>query len=505
MLSFLRSPQPPRTNNAGNNPIVYEKGRSSVTFRGPGSDYIMTHRIPPSTKEHGVSIVAPPHHYHIYQDEFFHVQSGVGHFFRGFDKEPFAVLSGDPGATSSASVLAGNFHRFENATQSEDLVVDIHLTPESYENEQRFFRNFFGYLDDCRTAGVAPSLFQLLVFLESADTPVAIPMPFNWLALLASRWFTTLGAYWVLGWHKRRVPYVTGATYLQTLDIWVPLAQDGSTLTPSADTIPPTQPMPWIIYIHGGAWRDPKVDSSSFEQTAIRLLNSLANGEANIAGMASINYRLSSHPMHPTDPSPPRDAAVPTDEARTARHPQHIYDVLASLSYLQELGAAKNYILAGHSCGATLAFQVAMNSSRWALNQRVELTKPNVLVGLNGLYDLPAFLAEPDDSHKALVPVYHAFTSGAFGEDKAAWTAVCPTVVQDWAAEWPEGGRFVLVQSRADSLVPYSQLEIMRKSLEASTPSTWTVDELAADGDHNELWKTGGRLCEILLEIAQGW
>lgn len=210
MLSFLRAQIPPRTNNAANNPIVYENGRSSVTFHRPNSDYIMTHRIPPTTTEHGASITEPPHHYHVYQDEFFRVQSGTGKFYRGFDKEPCAVLSSDPGAKTTAFIKAGQFHRFENASKTEDLVVDIHLAPESYENEQRFFRNFFGYLNDCRNAKVAPSLFQLLVFLASADTPVAIPMPTDWLARLVSRGFTSLGALWgrwVLGYKQNYPEY----------------------------------------------------------------------------------------------------------------------------------------------------------------------------------------------------------------------------------------------------------------------------------------------------------
>lgn len=210
MLSFLRASNPAPTANATNNPIKYDDGRSSVTFRSPGSEFIMTHRIPPTTKEHGVSIVAPPHHYHIYQDETFRVQSGIGHFYRGFDTEPFVELSSQPGAQTTAGVSAGVFHKFENASKTEDLVVDIHLTPETYENEQRFFRNFFGYLDDCRASKRAPNLFQLLVMLNSADTPVAVPTPWLWLSRFLSRLLTTGGALvgkWFLGFKESYPEY----------------------------------------------------------------------------------------------------------------------------------------------------------------------------------------------------------------------------------------------------------------------------------------------------------
>ncbi|KAF9880248.1 hypothetical protein CkaCkLH20_02202 [Colletotrichum karsti] len=210
MLSFLRAAHPVRTNNAANNPIPYEQGRSSVTFSAPGSEYIMTHRIPPTSKENGVSIIQPPFHYHIYQDEFFRVKSGKGNFFRDTDPKPFATLSDEPNGQATASVKAGTYHRFENATETEDLVVDIHLTPESYENEQRFFRNFFGYLDDCKRAGTEPSIFQLFVFLHSADTPLAVPIPIPFLGRLASRVLLVVVAYWgrwVLGYRDTYPEY----------------------------------------------------------------------------------------------------------------------------------------------------------------------------------------------------------------------------------------------------------------------------------------------------------
>lgn len=74
--------------------------------------------------------------------------------------------------------------------------MDIHLTPEDYENEQRFFRNFFGYLDDCKKSKTEPSLFQLLVFLHSADTPLALPLPTEWLGRIVSRIFLIVVASW---------------------------------------------------------------------------------------------------------------------------------------------------------------------------------------------------------------------------------------------------------------------------------------------------------------------
>jgi mannose-6-phosphate isomerase-like protein (cupin superfamily) len=210
MLSFLRATAPPRTNNASNNPIIYENGLSSVTFRAPASQFIMTHRLPPVTPENGTTIIQPPFHYHIYQSEYFNLVSGSGNFYCGTDPKPFVTLSDAPGEPKTASIPAGRYHRFENASETEDLVLDIHLTPEDYENEQRFFRNFFGYLDDCKKAKTAPSLFQLLVFLHSADTPLALPALTEWLGRIFSRVFLIGMAYWgkfVLGYRDNYPEY----------------------------------------------------------------------------------------------------------------------------------------------------------------------------------------------------------------------------------------------------------------------------------------------------------
>ncbi|KJX96013.1 hypothetical protein TI39_contig847g00005 [Zymoseptoria brevis] len=189
-LSFLRAPHPPRTTNAGKDLVIYEKGTSSVQYHNKGSNYMMTHTIPPKHPLEDASIIQPPFHFHIYQTERFQVVEGTANMYFGLDSKPSAVLSSKSGK-NSATLGPKRYHRFENASSTKDLKINIQLDPEDYENEQRFFRNFFGYLDDCKQAKSAPSIFQLFVFLHSADTPLAVPMPFD---------LETLGAYvsWVL-------------------------------------------------------------------------------------------------------------------------------------------------------------------------------------------------------------------------------------------------------------------------------------------------------------------
>ncbi|EKJ76520.1 hypothetical protein FPSE_03280 [Fusarium pseudograminearum CS3096] len=292
------------------------------------------------------------------------------------------------------------------------------------------------------------------------------------------------------GWHKHQAPYTANATYLHTLDVWVPKAT-GSHSLPAPDFVS-RDPGIWVIYIHGGAWRDPLVDSSSFEATALKLLS---DKEAHISGIASINYPLSSHPNHPTHPAPPRDSSQPVDIARTAKHPDHIIAVLAAIAYLQnELGVAHDYVLSGHSCGATLTFQTVMNPDRWGVAPKVK--KPKVIAPLNGLYDLATFINNPPESHEKLQPLYVEFTKNAFGDDETVWRDICPTIVSDWSEEWPEGKAVVFAQSKNDSLVPYSQTELMKEHLRKN--SKLEVIEMVASGDHNDLWKHADEIVVII-------
>lgn len=184
MLSFMRGSNPPRRQSASQAKIFYEDGKSWQEFFPAGSEYACRHSIPPG------SFFQPPPHLHLFQSERFRAVAGVGVWHQPGHPDPAArrtvMRAGDP----PNFLPAGLAHHFENASADETLVVDIGLDPESpaHEVEARFFRNFFGYLDDCRVHGSAPSLFQLELFLWSADTPLAIPVPGpNWLKYYVSR------------------------------------------------------------------------------------------------------------------------------------------------------------------------------------------------------------------------------------------------------------------------------------------------------------------------------
>ena len=320
----------------------------------------------------------------------------------------------------------------------------------------------------------------------------------------------------VTGWQKRGVPYSPGNLALQTLDVWIPPAADATADdSPDAGFFPPG-PRRWVIFLHGGAWRDPTVTSACFSAAAIKLLRRQLRLDSDIAGpslglgLASLNYRLSPHPNYPPAPG------EGDDPSRVARHPDHIADVLTGLAFLQRLGgggmAAPSYVLAGHSCGATLAFQAVMDPARWGLGDEARaVVKPAVVVGLNGLYDLAGFVARPPAGYEGLRAVYEEFTRGAFGDDKRVWRDVCPaTADARWVSEWvgndSENGQrrartAVLVQSTDDTLVPRSQLESMSMCLIGSGAAVH-LREMAAGGEHDDMWQDGGRMAEILWEVV---
>lgn len=73
--------------------------------------------------------------------------------------------------------------------------IHISLTGASGMDES-FFRNIYSYLDDCQAQDIAPSLPQLLLFLDSGECSLAFPGPrwlMGWLSwgmgVVVGRWW----------------------------------------------------------------------------------------------------------------------------------------------------------------------------------------------------------------------------------------------------------------------------------------------------------------------------
>ncbi|KAG5999415.1 hypothetical protein E4U54_001859 [Claviceps lovelessii] len=295
-------------------------------------------------------------------------------------------------------------------------------------------------------------------------------------------------------WQKSQVAYVSCPNQLQHVDVWVPAKYTPCPETLASSWLPGPHTL-WIIYIHGGAWRDPLVTSASFIPTLKSLSTAWLQSRKSPVAFASISYSLSPYPHHPTHPS------NRCDDSRNASHPQHILDVLEAIHFLQSRAKfGNNYILAGHSCGATLAFQTAMNPVRWGTDNAAkdDIEAPLMVLGLNGLYDMPELIENPGGQHNQFRQLYEQFTRNAFGDDEDVWRDISPAFVENWAREWPDGRRVMLVQGTQDDLVPYRQGERMRDSLVGSKSDRLVVELVDGEGQHDEIWQKGILLAKLL-------
>lgn len=181
-------------------------------------------------------------------------------------------------------------------------------------------------------------------------------------------------------------------------------------------------------YIHGGGWRDPKTTKST-GYTLIRQV--ISNSSINAA---TIDYRLSSHPSYP-------------DEDNHAVHPDHLDDVLSALLYLKASHglSEKRYILAGHSAGAALLFQVLAKLADYSFF-------PAAVIGASGVYDFIDVIEE--------YPGYLGLITGPFGEDKEAWKDVSPSSIgRELAGYAGYAGKIVLLHSDDDEVLSWRQTQ----------------------------------------------
>jgi hypothetical protein len=327
------------------------------------------------------------------------------------------------------------------------------------------------------------------------------------------------------------IPYASD-NYLQTYDVF-------PTTSPSNTT--PTSPCSsstyWLIYIHGGFFRDPLVDASSFHATISHLHATTppdSPERALLAGYASINYRLSAHPEHTQQPNTPRFSR------RQAAWPAHLDDVLTALATLQaRYGFGARYILAGHSVGAQLALLAALRcvppppvekrrrrsglaaaqgeeekeEEQGGAQRRKVPEAPTVVLGISGIYDFPLI----HEDH----PEYTALTFGAMrrGEEVLASPA------RYELGEYVRVGvkRVVLAHSRDDGLVPWNQVGAMAavlgercavgqggeiKGISNSSEGGQAgdgefVSVLELKGEHNEIWRDGRESSRAVLEALR--
>ncbi|POS79474.1 hypothetical protein DHEL01_v202126 [Diaporthe helianthi] len=223
----------------------------------------------------------------------------------------------------------------------------------------------------------------------------------------------------------------------------------------------------WLIFIHGGAWRDPRSTFDEAEPTINALLDPtskwhMPDAASRIAGFASLNYRLSPHPDFAQDTD-----TTPSFAARVARHPDHLDDVVSGLRFLQQqLGfgggaSGSGYVLFGHSAGAFLAYQALLGPNLCSRGLGGDFVAPAAVVGFEGIYDLVGLDGRMGGE-------YAGFMEAAFGEDRDGWRAASPATAAGSFGKWAgqKGPRLaVLAHSADDELVDMPEVGTMEERL----------------------------------------
>jgi acetyl esterase/lipase len=315
----------------------------------------------------------------------------------------------------------------------------------------------------------------------------------------------------------QRVQYAS-ENILQSYELFIPppppSTESESAIPPpySEKQNPPTAKKLWIIFIHGGYFRDPSILASSFHATLSLLTDPnspsqpILDLQRHTTGYVSINYRLAPHEAHPQDP-----ATTPAYEMRNARWPEILGDVLGALRHWQgkypetRPGGTEGYVLVGHSVGATLAMNALLHT------QEEGIAPPLGVVGVSGIYDFIKL-------HETF-PGYDAMTRNAV--DEADWEGISVarksrgSIEKAWSTTGDGSGGererkrwLLLAHSKEDSLVDWGQLEAMadvfkaEDSKDEAAAVTVKCDVEEIKGKHNACWEDGSELARVIVRCA---
>lgn len=172
-----------------------------------------------------------------------------------------------------------------------------------------------------------------------------------------------------------------------------------------------------LLFIHGGAWRDPNNTYNDFEDMVGYIRKRIYPRKINLIG---INYRLSPE----------------------IKHPYHLWDILEGIRYLVQNYGIGKLLIAGHSVGATLMLQLLnydeildlgirilsdditadknadvgerttllpLNEQRTALTKTLASLQLRKLYFIDGIYDMVQLVSEYGGPYESFVN--NAFTS----------------------------------------------------------------------------------------------
>jgi len=148
----------------------------------------------PYTGAGRASVATPPYHWHLYQTETFEVNKGVLCY----------VLDGKEGKLKEGESVVITPHRLHTFWSDPESGVDLDVNitvqggPGSNSGfDERFIRNFYGYLSSVTMQGLSPNPLQMLAFMDSADVVLVFPLNLGRLLnVVLGRWVGN----WIAGY-----------------------------------------------------------------------------------------------------------------------------------------------------------------------------------------------------------------------------------------------------------------------------------------------------------------
>ena len=150
-----------------------------------------------------------------------------------------------------------------------------------------------------------------------------------------------------------------------------------------------------------------------------------------------------------------------------------------------------NYILVGHSAGATLALQLMTGPALLHGQAETSMPLPASIIGISGIYDLVGLA----DRHEG----YDEFISAAFGTDKTDWKRVSPMHFTGSFSDSLSSQRPVLLAwSTGDTLIDVDEIDGMAARLKSENCNLATLKDL--HGGHDYVWVDGSQVAALVAK-----
>lgn len=182
-----------------------------------------------------------------------------------------------------------------------------------------------------------------------------------------------------------------------------------------------------IVFVHGGAWRDPNNTFMDFADLAQQL------DDLPATNLIGVNYRLSPE----------------------VEHPFHLMDLVCAIDKIQQLNGPTEWTFVGHSVGATLILQLLNYQDIIGLTKQSPTMcyhaldlKISSIFFIDGIYDIVDLIEEYGDP-------YYLFVKPAFGLESYADASQMTWKLKD--RELDKEFRAVIIQSKEDELLSERQ------------------------------------------------